>query len=93
MAWYLRVSWHHDFPEEPVELYSEVGEDGYEVRKVQVFRDGHLERADRDNETKMTGLGEVPIGSVEEIGSQEEFSPEVIGRSEFERMWSLAGPG
>lgn len=92
MVWHLRVHWHHEFPEEPVELYSEIGEDGYELRKVQVFRDGRLERADADSETPLTGLAEVPVGSVEEIGAKNEFSPDVITRSEFERMWSLADP-
>ncbi|MEU1883169.1 hypothetical protein ABZ470_38190 [Streptosporangium sp. NPDC020072] len=91
MVWYLRVHWHHDFPEEPVELYSEVGDEGYETRKVQMFRDGRLERADMETETTMTGLSEVPIESLEEIASEEEFSPSVIGREEFERVWSQAG--
>jgi hypothetical protein len=91
MVWYLRVEWHHEFPEEPVELYSEVGDDGYETRKVCLFRDGRLERADEDTETAMTGLSEVPVGSVEEIASEEGFSPELISRNEFERLWSQAG--
>ena len=29
-TWYLRVVWSHDFVDEPVELFSEVGPDGYE---------------------------------------------------------------
>ena len=90
MTWYLRVAWHHDFPEEPVELYSEVDDDGYEVRKVHVFRDGHLEYADADVETPMTGLSEVPIGPVESIAAQDEFSPAIIGRQDFEEIWRLA---
>jgi hypothetical protein len=87
---YLRVSWHHEFPEEPVELFSEISDEGYETRKVQVFRDGRMERADAVSETSLTGLGEVPFPSVEEIASQEEFTPAVISKMEFERMWSLA---
>lgn len=90
MVWHLRVQWHHSFPEEPVELYSEVDDEGYETRKVQVFRDGRAERADADTETATTGLSEVPIGSIEEIGSQDEFSPSVISVAEFEHMWSQA---
>ncbi|MFF3443237.1 DUF6881 domain-containing protein [Streptosporangium sp. NPDC002721] len=84
------MQWQHNFPEEPVELYSEVDDEGYETRKVQVFRDGRLERADTDTETRMTGLSEVPIDPPEEIGLQDNFSPSVISRAEFERMWSQA---
>ncbi|MFJ9713389.1 DUF6881 domain-containing protein [Streptomyces sp. NPDC101234] len=30
----------HDFQSEPIRFCSEIGDDGYEVRKVQEFRDG-----------------------------------------------------
>ncbi|MFI0422952.1 DUF6881 domain-containing protein [Spongiactinospora sp. 9N601] len=94
MIWHLRVEWHHDFPEEPVELYSEIDDEGYELRKVQVFRDERLERADAETETAATGLSEVPIGSVDEIDAQDEFSASMISRAEFEHMWSRAAvPG
>jgi hypothetical protein len=79
MVSYLKVQWHHSFPEEPIELYSEVDDEGYETRKVQLFRDGRLERADTNTETAMTGLSEIPIGPVEEIASH---------RVEFEEVWS-----
>ncbi|WP_181138938.1 DUF6881 domain-containing protein [Streptomyces sp. Ru72] len=46
IVWYLKVIWHHDFPDEPVGILSEVGEDRYEVRKVEVFRGGRLDWAD-----------------------------------------------
>ncbi|WP_369819670.1 hypothetical protein [Actinoplanes sp. TFC3] len=64
--WYLRVVWHHDFPGEPVEYFSEVNEDGWEVSRVQCYRDGRLEWADESQETDMAGLSGIPI-AVEEI--------------------------
>ncbi|MGR6914329.1 DUF6881 domain-containing protein [[Actinomadura] parvosata] len=91
MVWYLRVEWHHDFPEEPVALYSEIDDDGYETRKVQLFRDGRLEWADATTETAMTGLSEVPVDSVEEIATQDEFSVAIITKEEYERLWRQAG--
>ena len=90
MVWYLKTEWHHDFADEPVVLYSEVGDDGYEVRKVQRFRDGRLEWADADRETDQTGLGELPIGPIGNIAAQAEFTPETISRQEFEAMWQQA---
>jgi hypothetical protein len=90
VVWYLRVHWRHDFPDEPVFLYSEVGEDGYEIRKDQSFRDGRLDWADESRETSLTGLGELPIGKVQEIAAEEEFTPQVIDRQEFEAVWQRA---
>ncbi|HEY1216196.1 MAG TPA: hypothetical protein VGE93_21415, partial [Bryobacteraceae bacterium] len=43
MVRYLKVAWHHDFAEDPVEIFSEVGDDDYEVRKVELFHDGRFE--------------------------------------------------
>ncbi|MFL6073300.1 MAG: DUF6881 domain-containing protein [Mycobacteriales bacterium] len=88
--WYLKVHWHHDFADEPVVLYSEVGDDGYEVRKVDVFRDGRLGYADKSRSTGDTVLGEKPILGVDEIAAQDEFSPSVIEAHEFEHVWRRA---
>ena len=37
---YLKVKWRHHHPDEPIEIYSEINQDRWEVRKVEVFRDG-----------------------------------------------------
>lgn len=79
-----------DFSEEPVDIYSEVGDDGYEVRKVEVFRDGRLQYADERREAGGTALSEAPVGSVAEIAAQEGFRPHVISEQEFEEMWTRA---
>src|SRR5258705_13531981 len=39
---YIRVRWKHALPDEPVELLSELDSESWEVRKVEVFRDGRL---------------------------------------------------
>lgn len=90
MVWYLRVEWLHDLSEEPVEIYSEVGDDGCEVRKVEVFRDGRLQYADEHLEAAGTILSEVPVGSVDEIAAQKEFQARVITEREFEKVWAQA---
>jgi hypothetical protein len=91
VVWYLKVEWLHDFGEEPVEIYSEVGDDGYEIRKVEVFCDGRLEYADERHEAGATALSEVPVGTVAEIAAQDEFRPRVISEGDFEEMWTRAG--
>ncbi|MFI9388568.1 DUF6881 domain-containing protein [Kutzneria sp. NPDC052558] len=90
MVWYLKVEWHHEFPDEPVTLYSEVGDDGYETRKVNLFPDGHLEWADEHHETAHTGVGEIPVPPIAEINEQDEFSAEEISRDTFEALWTQA---
>jgi hypothetical protein len=90
IVWYLKVIWHHDFPDEPVEMLSEVGEDRYEVRKAEVFRDGRLNWADESRWSPRTMLGEAPVPPLEEINEQEEFTAAVIPAEEFEQAWAAA---
>ncbi|WP_240139259.1 DUF6881 domain-containing protein [Streptomyces sp. MUM 178J] len=85
-----KVYWRHEFQEEPVVLYSEIGDDGYEVRKVQEYRDGRVLRADSLHDTAEIGLSEIPVGPIEDVQAQPEFSASVIERAEFEEMWRRA---
>ena len=87
--WYLKVIWHHDFVDEPVQILSEIGEGRYEVRKVEMFRDGRLDWAD-ERWSPSTMLGEVPVPPLEEINVQHEFTAAVISAAEFEQAWVTA---
>jgi hypothetical protein len=66
----VKVTWEHDFADDPVLYLSEFGGDGYETRKVQFYRDGRSEWADESHETANVGLSEIPFPSLEEISSQ-----------------------
>ncbi|KAB8167118.1 hypothetical protein FH609_012040 [Streptomyces sp. 3MP-14] len=90
---YWKVSWHHRFVEEPITLYSELGEDGCEVRRVEEFRDGTAGWADGRGHSARTFLAEVPFGDLAEVAAQEEFTPFLIGRREFEAVWERARRG
>ena len=87
---YVKVRWDHDFADDPVELFSELGEDRYEVRKVHVHRDGRADWADAGRETDTIGLGEVPFPPLAEISAQPEFHAEEITAAEFEAAWLRA---
>lgn len=89
---YVKVTWHHDFDDEPVEYFHEVSDDNWETRRVQVYRDGHLEWADGTHETATAGVAEIPIAPIEEIAAQPEFDAEEITQHQFERQWSQARP-
>jgi hypothetical protein len=90
MHMYMKVIWHHDSPDEPCLLYSEIDEAGYETRKVDVYSDGRRDYADGTRSTGTTFLGEKPVPPIEFIASQAEFSPFHIEQDEFEEAWRLA---
>ena len=87
---YVKVGWAHNLVDEPVLYFSELGDDGYETRKVQFYRDGRAEWADESFETATVGLSEIPFPPLEEISSQPEFTAQVIAPEEFERAWNEA---
>jgi len=84
---YMRVEWRHGFADEPVWLYSELDDERWEVRKVEVFRDGTCGFASSEGETGTTRLGTMPTPTLEEIGRDPEFIPVEITREDFEAIW------
>jgi hypothetical protein len=77
---YLRVGWKHPHAEEPVILYSELDADRWEVRKVEVFRNGRRDYASVDGSSGGTRLGKVPIPELTEIAKDPQFEPCEISR-------------
>jgi hypothetical protein len=90
---YLKLIWHHDLDDEPVWFYSELDNERYETRKVEVFRDGRRFFADAQSSTGNTMLGEIPAPSLEELAEDGEFTPSLMGRDEFEAEWQAAHAG
>ncbi|MGW5604882.1 DUF6881 domain-containing protein [Streptomyces sp. NPDC003753] len=87
---YWKVIWHHDFEKEPVVFFSEIGDDGYETRKVQEYRDGRILCTDGTDETAEIGLSEIPVGRIEDVAAQAEFSAFIISAADFEAAWNRA---
>lgn len=83
---YLKVTWHHSHPTEPVFLYSELDESRFEQRKVEIFADGSWGYASSSESLGNTRLGEEPVPSLADIASDPQFSPEEIGKEEFEAV-------
>jgi hypothetical protein len=84
---YLRVQWLHFHPDEPAEIFSEITEDGWEVRKVEIFPDGSVGFASPNETMGSTMLSVEPLPALEEIRSDSQFKPVEISREEFENMW------
>ncbi|GAA3851192.1 DUF6881 domain-containing protein [Streptomyces sedi] len=85
-----KVYWHHQFTEEPISIYSELRDDGSEVRRVEEFRDGTAGWADGDAHSARTFLADVAFGDMSEVAAQEEFTAFLIERQEFEGAWARA---
>jgi hypothetical protein len=87
---YLKVVWRHDHPDYPVLLYSELDEERWEVRKVEVFKNGKLGYASKEAKSANTFFGELPVPSFEDIAKNNEFEPTLISKEEFESTWDSA---
>lgn len=84
---YIRVRWTHSLPNTPVLLYSELDDQRWEVRKVEVYGDGHKGFASSAESAGDTGLGKEPIPPLTEIRSDPQFDPSEISKDEFEVVW------
>lgn len=84
---YTRTKWTHKFPNEPVEILSEIDDRQDELRKVEIFEDGRMQAAGANFHTLNTALSLEPLPSIEEINKDTQFSCKEISRNEFERIW------
>ena len=71
-------------------LWSEVGDDGYERRKVDEYRDGRLDFADAAHQRGTTWLGDQPMPSLDLINEDPEFTGAAITPDAFETAWRRA---
>ena len=88
---YIQIKWTHSISTEPLLMYSELDKDRWEVRKVEVFRDGHRGFASPVESFGGTRLGKEPIPPLTEIAADSQFEPIEISREEFERLWANRG--
>ena len=91
---YVRAEWIHDFEDEPRFIYAELDDERYEMRKIEVFKDGSVFRVSEEYpESGSTGLSDLPYPGTEEINTNPsgEFHAEEISNAEFEDLWKSAG--
>ena len=88
---HTKVTWkHHQNSDEPVQIYSELDDARWEVRRVEIFLDGSLGYASRSGSRGRTFLSPETFSSLAEIAANPEFEPREIARDEFEEIWSRA---
>jgi hypothetical protein len=86
----MQVKWIHSLNSEPVVIYSEIDQNGWEVRKVEVYADGHMDFASSSESKGSSGLSKEPLPSMAEIAANPQFEPVEIHQIDFERVWSKA---
>lgn len=84
---YIRVKWKHNNPDEPIWLFSEIDEEGMEVRKLECFRNGYCDLASAERSTGTTRLGTRKLPELSQLARDPEFEPKEITREEFEDVW------
>jgi len=87
---YLKVKWLHHHLDEPVEIYSEIDSNRWEVRKVELFQDGTTTYVSPFHQIGTTRLAEVPILELEEINTDIQFEGEWISQRDFDRIWLMS---
>lgn len=87
---YLKVKWLHHHPDEPVAIYSEIDQDRWEVRKVEILQDGTSTYASPFYRTGDTWLAEAQLPDLKEINKDSQFKAELIPRHDFERIWLMS---
>jgi hypothetical protein len=85
---YIRCDWIHSSSEDPVVLYSELDDDRWETRKVEIYADGRCGSASQSESFGGAQLGLEPTPSFEEINSDPQFRLVEIEKREFEEIWS-----
>jgi hypothetical protein len=87
---YIKVKWRHNLPDDPVWIYSELDEQRWEARKIEIFADGQYGFASSNQSTLETWLGVIPVPANEEIARHPELQLTEITLDEFEAEWAKA---
>jgi hypothetical protein len=90
---YVKINWIHNHNDEPLQIYSEIGEDGYEIRKVEVFKNQKFGYAKDDVTVNGTALSDEIFPDLSELNGKDEWdemnSAEIL-QDDFESIWNIA---
>jgi hypothetical protein len=85
---YIQVKWKHDNSQDPILIYSEIDDEQWEHRKVEVFQNGRRGFADETEEAGGSRLGLEPWPDLMRLGTEPEFEIAEISAEEFEQIWA-----
>lgn len=84
---YQFVEWLHEFEFEPVVIVQELTDDGWEVRKIEIFPSGSAGFASSRAEVGGSILSDLPSPTLDEINQNPEFKGIAISSRTFEALW------
>ena len=88
---YVKINWLHEYESDPYLIYSEIGLDGYETRKIEFHKSGKIGFAFDEIEYNEAGLSEKEFPPLHELNAKDEWD-EVraveTDESEFENLWN-----
>jgi hypothetical protein len=84
---YLHIKWHKAAGGDPLHLYSELDDQRYERRKVEIFGDGRRGFADASEEAGGTALGTLPVPMLDELAGDADYEARAISQDDFQRIW------
>lgn len=88
---YLKTIWNHNHQDEPSNIYQEIDDSSYEVRKIEIMKDGQvIGYASEAGEFGASILADQKIPTIEEISQEDEFIAAEITKTEFETAWGSA---
>lgn len=93
MQKYIKVKWLHESNINPTMIYSELDENSWETRKIELYKKNPPGYASEIEEVRGSGLSEVPMSSIEKIATNPAFIPSEISKEEFEALWMRVTSG
>lgn len=84
---YIHVRWLHSYPDDPIDLWSELDAEREEVRKVEIWFGGRVDYASDAEGVGGTRLGELPVPPLNEINLDPQCQAKAIAKADFERCW------
>ena len=86
---YVKLKWFHDIETEPCIIYSEISDQRYEVRKIEVYKSGVCVKCDENMIGSQAILADVPFPTdFDVINQDKQFYITYINKEEFERIWN-----
>lgn len=86
---YILLKWLHNLEDEPYLIYSEINDQRYEVRKIEVYKDGTIHKCDEQIADPQIKLGDVEFPeNLDEINQYKQFYAKYISQEEFESIWN-----
>lgn len=86
---YILLKWFHNLENEPYIIYSEIDNQRYEVRKIEIYKNGITRKCDEKMVNSQIELGDVAFPeNLDDINQDKEFYAQYISKEEFESIWN-----